>query len=71
VKATLKFSLPDESEEFHHACKAVTYYVALCDLREAFHRKAKYASEDEAVTWETVRDLFWDMLRESGIEGVD
>jgi hypothetical protein len=66
VKATLEFSLPDERDEFHHACKARDYYAALCAVSNELRSKIKYT--DEVGSWEAARELFFEVLRDEGVE---
>jgi hypothetical protein len=65
-KAILEFSLPEEREEFALAAGAQSFAPVLRDLREAFRAKAKYAEPD--TTWTDVYELFWEILKERGIE---
>lgn len=66
-KATLEFTLPEEDAEFQMALKAGSYLSALEDLAEAFRQKKKY-SEVQETTWEEAHTLFWDTMREAGVE---
>ncbi len=66
-KATLTFQLPDEREDFDLACKAGALHSALWDLSQELRSRDKY-SEDPATTWAEVRQLFWDVLRDAGVD---
>lgn len=67
TRATLTFSLPADQAEFDLALKGGDYKMALEDLREAFRKKAKY-SEEETTTWQAAYELFWETLKEAGVE---
>lgn len=63
MKATLKFKfvLPEDAEEHQHVMMAGKYYVALCEVAEAFRRVRKY--DAEPVT----EDRYHEILREYGV----
>lgn len=66
-KATLTFSLPDEREDFDLACNAGKLHSALYELSTAIRSKVKY-SEEETTTWDEVKEMFWNTLKEAGAE---
>jgi hypothetical protein len=42
MEATLKFSLPVDSEDFKHANNGLNYYVALCEISSELRKIRKY-----------------------------
>lgn len=61
---TIKFNLPEESEEYKIASKASDYYCALDDFREVLRAERKYGKD----RWEEVEKKFWEILKEREIE---
>ena len=55
VIATLKFSLPEETVEYHAAVHGLAYRAALGSIREQLRQKLKhghrFATPDEAMDW--------------------
>ncbi len=66
-KAILEFNLPEEQAEFDLAVNGDKYRIALEDLRDVLRTNAKHR-EDQATTWEAVRELFWETMKEAGVE---
>ena len=55
VIASLKFSLPEETVEYHAAVHGLAYRAALSSIREQLRQKLKhghdFTSADEAMEW--------------------
>jgi hypothetical protein len=70
-KATLKFNLPEEQEDFELALNATKYYVVLHNIDQTLRNKIKYADEnatDEYInTLQMIRDELWMFLEENDI----
>lgn len=55
--ATLRFTLPEERDEFDDAIDGTDSKVKLERFADALRQKIKYG-DVQATTWEEVRDLF-------------
>lgn len=65
MKATLKFKLPQEKEEFNHALNGIYYIKVLHDLDQKLRNMWKYenietVSIDDIRTW--IRELINDEI---------
>lgn len=69
-KAVLRFSLPEEREEFEQAYKAGKYHSALYEYGEWLRKKIKYEEHPkefkDAIAM--ARQHFYDVLTEQGID---
>lgn len=57
MKATLKFNLPEDQEDFEMANNAKKYYCALWDIKDAIRSMLKYSEPKEPELLEKLRDL--------------
>ncbi len=67
VKAKLLFdlSIEDDRIAFNQANNGAKYYLALEELAEKLRAKVKYS--EEAGSWETAKELFWQVLHECDV----
>jgi hypothetical protein len=65
-KAILKFSLPDERNEYACAVNGAKYHTALWDISQWIRSQIKYG-DDVRVEHEVVRKMFYDILDTYGI----
>jgi hypothetical protein len=70
MKATLKFNLPEEQEEFELASNAVKYSIVLSDIDNHLRSKIKHAdlTDEQYKVYEEVREQLWDYLNQEGIK---
>lgn len=68
MKFTATFELPDETEEWTHMMQGMTYFIALRCFDEKLRQKVKYSSDPSDKWAQTARDLFWETMRENGVE---
>jgi len=66
-EVTLKFNLPEESEEFETSVNGQKYRDTLNDLRDYIRNKRKH-SDDTSTTWDEVFTVFWDAVKDNNIE---
>lgn len=55
-------------DELDNYFKAIDYYCCLWDLAQDLRTKVKHGAPDETVTWDEVRDWFYDHLRDHSID---
>ena len=68
MKATLEYNLPEDQNEFDSANKGPVYKSFIHEFAEYLRNKTKYTDLSKLVTIEEVKDEFWQMLNDSGIE---
>lgn len=66
-KYIIEFTLPEEREEFEIAIQAGKFHSALWDLSNEIRSRTKHL-DDKSTTWDEVRELFHEVLNESGVE---
>jgi hypothetical protein len=68
-KALLRFSLPEEQEEFDTACRGAAFKYALSQLNEFLRQQVKYCDHPQAVeaAYQNVRDELLRLLLEHDI----
>ncbi len=64
-KATLTFNLPEEQHEYRLANKAGELSLILWDFTQLVRSKTKHGDPDERVSWEEVREVWWNLLKEA------
>ncbi len=70
-RATLSWKIPDEREDFELAQKAVSLKSALFEVDQWLRQKLKYddkLSDQEREIYQTVRDQFFLILSQEGVE---
>lgn len=68
-QASLTFTLPEESREFHQAANAGDLVAALQDFDQALRTRAKHGRPDERrITADGARDLLRECLAQHGAE---
>ena len=68
MEATLKFNLPEETEEFNTAVNAGNYKNALYELNQYLRNKAKHSSDEEEVEIaQIVRDELYRLMSENNV----
>jgi hypothetical protein len=68
MEATLKFNLPEETEEFNTAVNASNYKNALWELNQYLRNKAKHSSdENEGEIAQEVRDELYRLMSENNV----
>jgi len=71
MKATLKFNLPDDDQEFELATNASNFWSVLWELDQDLRAKTKYASDDlpqdKYDAYQEVRDKLYELMSESNI----
>ena len=70
MKATLKFNLPEEREEFELACNAVNYSIVLSDIDNYLRSKIKHAdlTDEQYKVYEEIREQLWNYINENEIK---
>ncbi|KKQ94741.1 MAG: hypothetical protein UT21_C0012G0003 [Candidatus Woesebacteria bacterium GW2011_GWA1_39_11b] len=58
-KAILEFNLPEDSEDFMRAIKALDVALALFDIDQYLRNKIKYGNRNE---FQEVRDAFYEIM---------
>jgi hypothetical protein len=66
-KATLTFNLPEEQSEYELATKAGAYHSVIWEFTQTLRAKTKYG-DGKLVDWEDVKDEWWNLLQEEGID---
>lgn len=68
-KVKIKFTLPEENDEYKIAYNASSMYNVLFDYLQTLHNHLKYAEDDlDKETLVTLQDELHAMLREEGVE---
>lgn len=69
-KHIIEFNLPEEQEELDTTLNASKYYICLWDMQEYFRTQVKYENltEEEIKVFEKIREKFYEVLNENGIE---
>ncbi|MHA1883388.1 MAG: hypothetical protein ACTSUO_10135 [Candidatus Thorarchaeota archaeon] len=68
MEAVLKFQLPEEREEFRVFQEGATYLSILQEIDNSLRTKTKYGSADERVSWEELREQWYQLLSQFGID---
>lgn len=71
MKATLKFDLPEERDEFTFATHGIDWYLLALDLDQWLRGELKYnvmLDERTGEAYEKVRDKIYELLGERGID---
>lgn len=69
MQAILKYTLPEEREEFEMSQKGILYHIALSDIADYLRSKLKYEelSETESKIYEEIRTKFYEILNDNEI----
>ena len=68
MEATLKFNLPEETEEFETAVNANNYKNALSELNQYLRSESKWSSdENKSEIAQIVRDELYRLMSENNI----
>ena len=67
MKAILEFNLPEDKDQFTLANRGMDYWSALWDLQQEIRKHYKY-DEKEETTWETVQNMFFEILGDRSID---
>jgi hypothetical protein len=68
MEATLKFNLPEETEEFETAVNASNYKNALSELNQYLRNESKWSSdENKSEIAQEVRDELFRLMSENNI----
>lgn len=67
MKATLRFTLPDEEEEFEDAISGAQYHSALREVLEHLRQLEKYGEEPEVNISRLYQDV-WAIVRAYNLE---
>ncbi len=68
MEATLRFNLPEETEEFNTAVNASNYKNALWEINQYLRNKAKHSSdENEGEIAQEVRDELYRLMSENNV----
>lgn len=68
MEATLKFNLPEETEEFETAINASNYKNALSELNQYLRNESKWSSdENKSEIAQEVRDELFRLMSENNI----
>ena len=68
MKAILEFSLPEDREEHEMHMNAGKFYAALWNLSEDIRQHVKHRDENETLTWDQVREWFYEKLNFVGVD---
>lgn len=70
MKATLKFSLPEENDDFETATNGWKYRSVLIEFDNFLRSKLKYEelTENEDRVYDKIRTELWDLLKEHNLE---
>lgn len=66
-KATITFSLPEEDSEYKMHMKAGDMHTVIYEWTNFLRSKTKYGDGKE-VSWEDVRQAWWDTCKESEVD---
>lgn len=64
MKATLEFSLPEETEEHDAAVNGARWASAMWDLDQWLRAEVKYQGKNE---YQPVRDMLHEIINEAGL----
>ena len=68
MEATLKFNLPEETEEFNTAVNASNYKNAVWEINQYLRNKAKHSSdENKSEIAQEVRDELYRLMSENNV----
>lgn len=68
MEATLKFNLPEETEEFETAVNANNYKNALSELNQYLRNETKWSSDENKVEIaQIVRDELYRLMSENNV----
>lgn len=68
MEATLKFNLPEETEEFETAVNASNYKNALWELNQYLRNESKWSSdENKSEIAQIVRDELYRLMSENNV----
>ncbi len=68
MEATLKFNLPEETEEFNTAVNASNYKNALWELNQYLRNESKWSSdENKSEIAQEVRDELYRLMSENNV----
>ena len=69
-EATLKFSLPDEDEEFKDALNGRTYQIIIFDIvNKILRTKHKKLSKKAEETYNKINEEVWQLLKDHNLDG--
>jgi hypothetical protein len=70
MKATLEFTLPEESEEHQLAVDGLKWRGVVSDILEELRRDRKYTelSESDAAYNEKISEKIWQLMRDQNLE---
>lgn len=66
IKATLAFTLPEDTEAFAYALKGADLSAAVSAFDEWLRSEIKYKERPDAETLQEARDTLWRMINEYG-----
>jgi hypothetical protein len=68
MEATLKFNLPEETEEFNTAVNASNYKNALWEINQYLRNESKWSSdENKSEIAQEVRDELYRLMSENNV----
>lgn len=69
MKATLKFSLPDDNLEFKIASQPLGWWSTLYDFNQHLRSKLKYETltEQEYEIYDSIREKLFELMRDNNI----
>ena len=68
MEATLKFNLPEETEEFNTAVNASNYKNALWEINQYLRNESKWSSdENKSEIAQIVRDELYRLMSENNV----
>ena len=65
MKATLKFNLPEDREDFNHANNGFNYYMALVEMDQWLRSEYKYNGKEEMYE---VRNRLREIISENNVK---
>lgn len=66
-KVSIVFTLPDEQEEYRLTNDALKMHTVIWEFTQYLRTKTKYG-DGKDVSWETVREDWWKLLQEEGVD---
>jgi hypothetical protein len=70
MKATLEFTLPEESEEYQIAVDGMKWRGVVSEILEELRRERKYTeiSETDTAYNEKISEKIWQLMRDQNLE---
>lgn len=67
-KVTISFNLPEDQVDFNIHNKASKMHSLIWEFTNFLRGKTKHGDPDEVVNWEEVREIWWNHLKDEGLD---